>query len=166
MAGPIIRSRGVREMCDYSLHAVASRPAKIGDKLVTTQFPSSFTRGLAAVKEPEVAVCLLPGTEVAFDQKVKYAHPLGWCSRTTKEKLARFRQVNLDNSHTHHDAFELPSGKIVMVTRLVRNQSLTVLQLPITAHDANDAVQQKHASTIEAQSAPLLAEEAIVGITF
>ena len=25
-------------MCDYSLHNVASRPAKVGDKLVTTQF--------------------------------------------------------------------------------------------------------------------------------
>jgi hypothetical protein len=99
-------------MCDYSLHAVASRPAKIGDKLITTQFPNSFTRGLAAVTEPEVAVCLLPGTEVAFDQKVRYAHLLGWLrSRTTKEELARFRQVNMDNSHTHHDAFEFPSGQ-------------------------------------------------------
>ena len=154
-------------MCDYSLHAVASRPAKIGDKSITTQFPNSFTRGLAAVTEPEVAVCLLPGTEVAFDQKVRYAHPLGWLtSRTTKEELARFRQVNMDNSHTHHDAFEFPSGKIVTVTRLVKNQRLTVLQLPFTVHDANDAVlQQKHASTIEAQSAPP-AEGAIAGSHF
>jgi hypothetical protein len=54
-------------MCDYSLHAVASRPAKTGDRLTTTHFPDSITRGLAAVTEPDVAVCLLPGTEVAFD---------------------------------------------------------------------------------------------------
>ena len=25
-------------MCDYSLHGVATRPARVGDKLVTTQF--------------------------------------------------------------------------------------------------------------------------------
>jgi hypothetical protein len=55
-------------MCDYSLHHVASRPAKIEDKLVVTKFNGSFTRGFAAVGEPHVAVCLLPGTEVAFDQ--------------------------------------------------------------------------------------------------
>ena len=58
-------------MCDYSLHHVASRPAKVGDKLVTTQFNSSVTRGFAAVTEPNVAVCLLPGTEVAFDKEIK-----------------------------------------------------------------------------------------------
>ena len=55
-------------MCDYSLHHVASRPAKVGDKLVTTQFNNSITRGFAAVGEANVAVCLLPGTEVAFEK--------------------------------------------------------------------------------------------------
>src|SRR5262249_43816374 len=53
-------------MCDYSLDLVASRPAKVGDELVTTQFKNSITRGFAAIGEPNVAVCLLPGTEVAF----------------------------------------------------------------------------------------------------
>jgi len=57
-------------MCDYSLHHVASRPARIEDKLVTTKFPKSITRGFAAVSEPNVAVCPLPGTEIAFDQDV------------------------------------------------------------------------------------------------
>ena len=46
-------------MCDYSLYNVASRPAKVGDKLVTTQFSNSITRGFAAVGERNVAVCLL-----------------------------------------------------------------------------------------------------------
>src|SRR5215472_4044300 len=52
--------RGVPSMCDYSLHHVASRPAKVGDKLVTTQFNNSITRGFAAVGEPNVAVCCFP----------------------------------------------------------------------------------------------------------
>ena len=57
-------------MCDYSLDLVASRPAKVGDKLVTTKFEYSMTRGFAAIGEPNVAVCLLPGTEVAFEKEV------------------------------------------------------------------------------------------------
>jgi hypothetical protein len=55
-------------MCDYSLHHVASRPARVGDKLVSTSFVNSGTRGFAAVGEPNVAVCLLPGTELAFEE--------------------------------------------------------------------------------------------------
>ena len=54
-------------MCDYRLHAVASRPAKVGETLVTTSFYGTSTRGFAAKEEPGVAVCLLPGTELAFD---------------------------------------------------------------------------------------------------
>src|SRR5262249_10004771 len=63
-------------MCDYSLHATASRPAKIADKLVTTSFVNSSTRGFATVGEPGVAVCLLPGTEVVFDREAEYDHIL------------------------------------------------------------------------------------------
>ena len=55
-------------MCDYSLHAVASRPAKVGETLITTTFPRTSTRGFAAESEPGMAVCLLPGTELAFEQ--------------------------------------------------------------------------------------------------
>ena len=32
-------------MCDYSLEHLASRPAKVGDKLVTTRFKHSLTGG-------------------------------------------------------------------------------------------------------------------------
>ena len=63
-------------MCDYSLDFVASRPAKVGDKLVTTKFKNSVTRGFAAIEEPNVAVCVLPGTEIAFEQDVEYCHSL------------------------------------------------------------------------------------------
>ena len=58
-------------MCDYSLHDVASRAAMVGDKLITTKFSNSSTRGFAATGEPNVAVCLLPGREVAFEKEVE-----------------------------------------------------------------------------------------------
>ena len=35
-------------MCDYSLHHVANRPAKVEDKLVATKFRNAITRGTAA----------------------------------------------------------------------------------------------------------------------
>jgi hypothetical protein len=60
-------------MCDYSLENQISRPAEIGDRLVTSSFPMTPTRGFCAAGEPGVAICLLPGTELAFDRPVQYA---------------------------------------------------------------------------------------------
>jgi len=42
-------------MCDYSLHVVASRPARVGERLVSTRFPNAITRGFAPVGERNVA---------------------------------------------------------------------------------------------------------------
>ena len=52
-------------MCDYSLQHVRSRPAKVGDNLTTRDF-GTRTRGFAAAEDRGVAVCVLPGTELAF----------------------------------------------------------------------------------------------------
>jgi hypothetical protein len=124
-------------MCDYSLHHVATRPARIEDKLVATKFPNSITRGFAAVGEPNVAVCLLPGTEIAFDQNVECEPSFGiGPNKKIGERLARFRQINMDNPVAHHDALEFPDGQVVLVTRLCQRQRATVLQLPIAAHPA------------------------------
>ena len=95
-------------MCDYSLHLVASRPAKVGDKLVTTKFNNSLTRGFAAVGEPHVAVCLLPGTEVAFEREVECQHifKIFRSQKLIGEKVARFRQIKTEELNAHHDALE------------------------------------------------------------
>ncbi len=58
-------------MCDYSLHSVRTRPAKVGEKLVTHNFGTG-TRGFAAPEDCSAAVCVLPGTELAFEAPVKY----------------------------------------------------------------------------------------------
>ena len=81
-------------MCDYSLHNVASRPARVGDKLVSTSFLKSWTRGFAAVDEPNVAVCLLPGTELAFEENLRCESAYGFGFKRLPHKMARFRQVN------------------------------------------------------------------------
>src|SRR2546430_9520816 len=107
-------------MCDYSLHHVATRPAKIEDKLVATKFPNSITRGFAAVGEPHVAVCLLPGTEIAFDQNVECEPSFGIGILPNKkigQRLPRFRQSNTDKAGTHPHALEVPDRQAVPGTR-------------------------------------------------
>ena len=117
-------------MCDYSLHAVASRPAQVGEMLITTSF-SGGTRGFAAEGERNVAICLLPGTELAFDQDVKLDQSWFW-PKATNFRVARFRKIDQHNAYRHHDALELPDGNVVLVTHLSRGQRATVLQLPVT----------------------------------
>jgi hypothetical protein len=127
-------------MCDYSLQHVASRPAKVGDELVTTRFHNSITRGFAATGEPGVAVCLLPGTELAFETAVECDPAFGLLpNRKLGEKVARFRHVNLEQPSAHHDALEFPSGQIVLLTRLCEGQRATVLQLPSSPRVAEEA---------------------------
>ena len=118
-------------MCDYSLHDVRSRPAKLADKLVSTTFFNSITRGFAAVGEPNVAVCLLQGTEVAFESDVEYARGWGFLPfGKLVSRVARFRQIDTHKPSVHHDALEFPDGQIVLVNLLREGQRATVLQLP------------------------------------
>src|SRR5215208_7127169 len=111
-------------MCDYSLHFVASRPAKVGDKLVSTRFPQTVTRGFASVCEPNVAVCLLPGTEIAFEKEVRCETAFVFRNRIG-HAVAKFRQINKGQPNIHHDALEFPDGKIVLLTHLCEGQHAT-----------------------------------------
>jgi hypothetical protein len=130
-------------MCDYSLELVASRPAKVGDKLVSAGFPHTITRGFVSVDDPNVAVCVLPGTELAFEQEVRCETGVLFAWRLA-HKVARFRQVN---TNIHHDALEFPDGRIVLLTQLCKGQHATVLQLPVNSPvTANEA--QKHVSPV------------------
>jgi hypothetical protein len=119
-------------MCDYSLELVASRPAKVGDQLVSTGFHQTMTRGFASVDDPNVAVGLLPGTELAFEDEVRCETGIV-LSRRLGYRVASFRQINKDQSNRHRDALELPDGKIVLLTHLCKGQRATVLQLPTSA---------------------------------
>jgi hypothetical protein len=130
-------------MCDYSLHDVASRPAKVGDKLVSTQFPNAITRGFSDPSEPRIAVCLLPGTELAFEKEVECDASFRFLpTRKSPHKVARFRQVNVNRPAAHHDTLEFPDGKIVLVTDLCEGQHATVLQLPSTGRPATEPGEQ------------------------
>lgn len=112
-------------MCDYSLMHVKSRPASVGDKLRTTNFGTG-TRGFAGANDPTTAVCVLPGTELAFDSEIR----VYGAATNTPYKTAIFRQINREQPRMHHDALELPDGQTLLLTFLCEGQEATVLQLP------------------------------------
>ena len=123
--------RGSHPMCDYSLHAVSTRPAVVGETLITTTFRGTSTRGFASERDPAVAVCMLPGTELAFADDVRYDNRWIW-TRTTDWRVGKFNQIDPELHDRHHDAIEFPDGSHVLVTQLCEGQRATVLQLPVT----------------------------------
>ncbi|MGH6710157.1 MAG: hypothetical protein ACREEK_14410 [Bradyrhizobium sp.] len=119
-------------MCDYSLHALATRPAVVGETLISTTFRGTSTRGFASEREPAVAVCMLPGTELAFAQDVKYDSRWIWTrTRTVGFRVGKFNAIDPHLRERHHDAIEFPDGSHVLVTQLCQGQRATVLQLPV-----------------------------------
>ena len=119
-------------MCDYSLQTVRSRPAKVGEKLRTRHF-NTGTRGFAAPEDANTAVCVLPGTELAFATAIRCSVRgglFGRMSEVLQHTTAIFRQVNKENPRTHHDALEFPDGQTVLLTDMFEGQEATVLQLP------------------------------------
>ena len=137
-------------MCDYSLMHVKSRPASVGDKLRTSNFGTG-TRGFAAPDDPSTAVCVLPGTELAFASEISYIDWTMWSlirprfsvPTRTQHKTAIFRQINKGNTAIHHDALEFPDGQIVLLTRLCEGQEATVLQLPAEPRVAEEVHKQR-----------------------
>ena len=129
-------------MCDYSLHAVTSRPAEVGETLVTTTFRGTSTRGFASESERNVAVCLLPGTELAFEEEVRYDNRWIW-TRTINSRVGKFGKIDPLVPERHHDAVEFADGSYVLVTQLVEGQRVTVLQLPVIRPIATPATTEQ-----------------------
>ena len=116
---------------------------------MSTRFSNSITGGFAAVGEPNVAVCLLPGTEVAFEKEVECEHALGFFPNwKLGQKVARFQQVKKEQPHAHHDALEFPDGQIVLLTCLCQGQLATVLQLPTAPRSEEEAEAQKRVAVV------------------
>jgi hypothetical protein len=136
-------------MCDYSLHSVKSRPAKVGDKLTTHNFGTG-TVGFAASEDMNIAVCVLPGTELSFADEVRCLPTglLAWRDEMIEHKTAIFRQINKERVAAHHDALEFPDGRIVLLTFLNEGQQATVLQLPAEPKTGVESEVQRRATYV------------------
>jgi len=136
-------------MCDYSLLHVKSRPAKVGDRLTTHNFGTG-TRGFASPEDLTTAVCILPGTELAFSREVSCtSHRLvGWGTKKINHKTAIFRQIHKEAPHVHHDSLEFPDGEFVLLTDLNEGQEATVLQLPAQPTTEAEAAAQRRVAYV------------------
>lgn len=143
-------------MCDFSLHATKSRPAKVGETLVSTQFGGTYSsRGFASPAARDVAVCVLPGTELRFERRVEVAsdNPFDAFVHGVKKVIgvppkagdlvATFIQVDKQTPNTHHDALEFPDGNVVKLHHLVPGQVATVLTLPAQPKTAAERAAQE-----------------------
>ena len=130
-------------MCDYSLRAIASRPAEVGETVITTNFRGTSTRGFASEGDPDTAVCMLPGTELAFAENVRFDSRWIW-PKTLEYRVGKFGQIDPHIPDRHHDAVEFPDGQFVLVTQLCEGQRVTVLQLPVKE---DERAAQKTATT-------------------
>jgi hypothetical protein len=137
-------------MCDYSMEHVRSRAARLGDRLVTQGFFGTLTHGFAAAEDRATAVCLLPGTELAFDQNVKVKGYFFY--KSIGVNTAVFRQVDLDNPYRFHDALEFADGTMVLLTMLKKGQAATVLQLPAPSASR----EHRHQTSRSRAQAPIL----------
>jgi hypothetical protein len=98
----------------------------------------------------ETAVCLLPGTEIAFPNGLLITHrtAFGWPKRSVRYTTAIFRQINKQSPSTHHDAVEFPDGHTVLLTSLPEGQLATVLQLPAQPATRAEAEEQTRAAYV------------------
>ncbi len=130
-------------MCDYSLQDVKSRPAVVDDKIITNNFGAG-TRGFAPQDDATTAVCLLPGTELAFDAPIT-----GFAVDLKNYTTAIFRQINKDQPYQHHDALELPNGQQLLLTFMKEGQKARVLQLPAPPTTEQEAKDQQRLEMVD-----------------
>ena len=131
-------------MCDFSAQAAKKREAVKGDKLVVAKI-SSHTTGFVDINDQSMAVCILPGAELAFGksvraQKVLHSSTLvGMIKAAFRPKaevveaknVATFVQVNKDDPNTHHDALLFVDSAVILLNELEHGQTATVLTMPV-----------------------------------
>jgi hypothetical protein len=150
-------------MCAYSLHAQKTRDAVLDETLVTYRFstmttgfgPADHNQGKAtshlASALNELAVCLRPGTELAFEEPVQsYVEGEMYNSSIPlkhgpEETVAVFTQTEL-TPFRHHDGLTLADGTFVLLNMLKPGQRARVLQLPsvVTQVAADKGATEEH----------------------
>jgi hypothetical protein len=110
-----------------------------GTLRLTTRNFGTGTRGFGASEDRTMAVCLLPGTEVAFagEVAIESARFFGQSVKILKHNTAIFRQIDKGTPHVHHDALEFPDGQIVLLDHAARGPGGHGAATSGTAHDVS-----------------------------
>ena len=135
-------------MCDYSLHNVASRPARVGDKLTTRDFRYRYAADSLARRMFGLLFAFFQEPNRHSPNLVECGHRslLEWGRKTFDHRTAIFRQINKERAAAHHDALEFPDGQLVCCTSLWEGQEAVVLQLPAQPTTASETEAQKRAA--------------------
>ena len=143
-------SRRVENPTDPS-PSVDAKDAQKKDKQSPAPAPlpsidAELTVWAEAPEDSTTAVCILPGTELAFSEDVKCAsfRLFGYKAEIINFRTAIFRQINKDVPRVHHDALEFPDGTFVLLTDLLEGQEATVLQLPAQPQTPAEEAAQRH----------------------
>ena len=132
-------------MCDYSIQGCKTRDARVGDRLVSGRIRTTdaagwtSSKGFYAEGDDGTAVCLRTGTELAFEDDVRWRQSCRWLEgwdHTSSNRTAIFSELDVGRDY-HHDALEFPDGNRVKVAWLSPGQTAIVLQLPATAKHAH-----------------------------
>lgn len=119
----------------FDLVAKAYRPIAVDEQAEVLSLMGDVNAGLYLACRPRNCGLPASGTEVVFEETV-YAG--GLLFRKNIYRLARFRQINTDNTTQHHDALEFANGRTVLVTDLVAGQTAKILQLPVSRSEKSD----------------------------
>ena len=97
-------------MCDYSLEMYASRPARAGEKYVTTRF-SSGSIGLASPGDCGTAVCVQYDTPLVLENIPEHVR-LGTVGERADVVFARIE------TGAYHDAVAFSDGRLLSLQQL------------------------------------------------
>lgn len=109
-------------MCDYSLEMYGSRPAREGEKYVTSRFPSG-TIGIASPGKPTTAVCMQCDTQLLIEDipvELQTRYGIG------SKEHATF--VRLD-SGSYRDGLKFKNGAEVSLQKLEPGIGVSVVSL-------------------------------------
>ena len=94
-------------MCDFSLHAVRSRPAEVGDKLTTCLF-NTGTGGFRAPRMKGWQFACFPGLSCPSRMKLSDHRRGRGPKGSSAAKPQSSDRSTRPHPHTHHDALEFP----------------------------------------------------------
>ena len=133
-------------MCDYSLHAMATRPAVVGETLISTTFRGTSTRGFASETRARGRGLHAARDRTGVRARRQIRQPLD-LDRTIGFRVGKFNTIDPHIRERHHDAIEFPDGSHVLVTQLCEGQRVTVLQLPVVHPIAERATTKADTAT-------------------
>lgn len=125
-------------MCDYSLEMYRSRPARVGEQYVTTQFASGSV-GLTAPGDCHTAVCLMADTKLKLEHIPERVQRTFCLTASEEAVFVRMERSGFfghfrGETGSHRDAIRFGNGAEVLLQRLgagIKVSIIDALEVPL-----------------------------------